>query len=96
MDMDSVIFHIKSKHIYADFAGDVRKRFSTSKYDVKMTLTIGKNKKKIGFMMDELGGKVTKDFGTLKHKMYNDLTDDVSLIKKERAQKMYYQKRNQI
>ena len=33
-------------------------RFDTSNYEVKRTLPIGKNKKVIGLMKDELGGEI--------------------------------------
>ena len=42
MDMGNFIIHMKSKDIYADLAGDVKKRLETSKYEIFKT----KNSKK--------------------------------------------------
>ncbi|XP_057296228.1 uncharacterized protein LOC130625179 [Hydractinia symbiolongicarpus] len=51
---------------------DVEKRFDTSAYNPNdgRPLPIGKNKKVVGLMKDELGGKVTKEFITLRAKAY--------------------------
>ena len=58
MDTDSFVYVIDIEDFYKDIAKDVEKRFDTSGYskDDKRLLTIGKNKKKIGLMKDELGG----------------------------------------
>ena len=58
MDTDSFVYVIDIEDFYKDIAKDVEKRFDTSGYskDDKRPLPIGKNKKKIGLMKDELGG----------------------------------------
>ena len=53
------------------FAEDVETRFDTSKYELDRPLPKGKNKKIIGLMKDELGGKILKKFVGLKVKTYN-------------------------
>ena len=60
MDTDSFIIHIKTEDFYKDIANDVERWFDTSNYDEndKRPLPIGKNKKVIGFLKDELGGKI--------------------------------------
>ena len=60
MDTDRFVDHIKTSDFYKDIAADVEKRFDTSGYsrDDARPLPIGKNKKKIGLMKDELCGKV--------------------------------------
>ena len=62
MDADSFIMHIKTENLYKDIANDAEKRFDISKYEVDRPLPAGKNKKVIGLMKDELGGKIIKEF----------------------------------
>ena len=58
MDTDSFIMNIKTNDFYKDIANDVQNRFDTSNYEVNRRLPTGKNKKIIGLMKDELGGKI--------------------------------------
>ena len=76
MDTDSFIMNIKTNDFYEDIANDVENRFDTSNYEVSRPLPMGKNKKVIGLMKDELGGKIIKEFVTLRPKTYSYLTDD--------------------
>ena len=76
MDTDSFIMHIKTEDFYKDIADDVEKRFDTSNYEVNRPLPTGKNKKMIGLMKDELGGKMMTEFAALRPKTYSYLTDD--------------------
>ena len=62
MDTDSFIMHIKTEDFYKDIANDVEKRFDTSNCEVNRPLPTGKNKKVIGLMKDELGGKIMTEF----------------------------------
>ena len=73
---DSFIMNIKTEDFYKDIANDVEKRFYTSNYEVDRPLSIGKDKKVIGLMKDELGGKIITEFVTLRPKIYSYLTDD--------------------
>ena len=68
MDTDSFIMHIKTEDFYEDIANDVEKRFDTSNYKVNRPLPIGKNKKVLGLMKDELGGKIMTEFVALRPK----------------------------
>ena len=63
---------IDIEDFYQDIAKDVEKRFDTSGYskDDNRPLPIGENKKVIGLMKDELGGKIIKEIFTLRTKMY--------------------------
>ena len=78
MDTDSLVYHIGTEDVYADIADDVVARFDTSNYpkveDNKnpkyRPLPIGLNKKIIGKMKDELGGKIISEFVALRPKMY--------------------------
>ena len=62
MDTDSFIINIKTEDVYKDIVNDVEKRFDTSNYEVNRPLSTGKNKKVIGLMKDELGGKIMIEF----------------------------------
>ena len=75
MDTDSFIMNIKTNNFYKDIASDVEKRFDTSNYECNRPLPIGKNKKVIGLMNDELGGKIITEFVTLRPKTYSYSTD---------------------
>ena len=72
MDTDSFAYEIETEDFYRDFANDVKKRFDTSGYskDDNRPLPIGENKKVIGLMKDELGGKIMTEFVALRAKMY--------------------------
>ena len=66
MDTDSFIMNIRTNDFYKDIANDVENRFDTSNYEVNRPLPTVKNKKNIGLMKDELGGKTIKEFVTLR------------------------------
>ena len=76
MDTDSFVMNIKTEDFYKDIANDVEKSFDTSNYEVDRPLPTGKNKRVIGLMKDELGGKIIMEFVTLRPKIYSYLTDD--------------------
>ena len=86
-DTDSFIINIKTNNFYEDIASDVENRFDTSNYEVKRPLPMGKNKKVIGLMKDELGGKIITEFVTLRPKTYSFLTDDGKEDKKAKGTK---------
>ena len=71
MDTDSFIMNIKTNDFYKDISSDIENRFDTSNYEVNRPLPTGKNKKIIGLMKDELGGKIITEFVTLRHKTYS-------------------------
>ena len=85
MDMDSFIMNIKTNDFYEDIANDVENRFDTSNYEVNRPLPMGKNKKVIGLMKDEVGGKIISEFVTLRTKTYSYLTDDGKEDKKAKG-----------
>ena len=87
MDTDSFIMNIKTNDFYEDIASDIENRFDTSNYEVKRPLPTGKNKKIIGLMKDELGGKIITEFVTLRPKTYSFLTDDSKEDKKAKGTK---------
>ena len=83
MDTDSFIMNIKTNDFYKDISNDVENRFDTS----NRPLPTGKNKKIIGLMKDELGGKTITEFVTLRPKTYSFLTDDGKENKKAKGTK---------
>ena len=87
MDTDNFVINIKTEDFYKDIANDVEKRFDTSNYEVDRPLPTGKNKKVIGLMKDELGGKIIMEFVTLRPKTYSYLTDDGKEDKKAKGTK---------
>ena len=89
MDTDSFIMNIKTNDFYEDIASDIENRFDTSNYEVNRPLPTGKNKKVIGLMKDELGGKIITEFVTLRPKTYSFLTDDGKEDKKAKGTKKH-------
>ena len=87
MDTDSFIINIKTEDFYKDIANDVEKMFDTSNYECGRPLPIGKKKKVIGLMKDELGGRVITEFVALRPKTYSYLTDDCKEDKKAKGTK---------
>ena len=86
MDTDSFIMNIETEDFCKDIANDVEKRFDTSNYECD-SLPTGKNKKVIGLMKDELGGRVITEFVALRPKTYSYLTDDCKEDKKAKGTK---------
>ena len=73
MDTDSLVYDIKTEDFHGDIANDVEARFDTSGYsktDVRQ-LPISLDKKVIGLMKDELGGKIMTEFVALRPKLYS-------------------------
>ena len=87
MDTDSFVMKIKTEDFYKDISNDAEKRFVTSNYEVYRPLPTGKNKKVIGLMKDELGGKIITEFVTLRPKTYSYLINDCKEDKKAKGTK---------
>ena len=87
MDTHSFVMNIKTEDFYKEIVNDVEKRFDASNYEVNRPLPTGKNKKVIGLMKDELGGKIITEFITLRPKAYTYLTDDGKEDKKAKGTK---------
>ena len=76
MDTGSFIVYIKTDDTYKDIVEDVETRSDTSNYELDRPLPKGKNKKVIGLIKDELGGKIVTKFFGLRGKTYSCLIDD--------------------
>ena len=87
MDTDSFIIQIKTEDFYKDIADDVRKRYDTSNYEVDRPLPKAMNKKVIGVMKYEVGGKIVTEFVALRPKTYSYLIDDDKNVKKAKGTK---------
>ena len=70
MDTDSLISDIETDDFCKDIADKVESRLDKSGYVPDRPLLVGKNKKIIGLMKDELGGGIMKEFISLRPKMY--------------------------
>ena len=88
-DTDSFIIHIITEDFFEDIAYDVERWFDTPNYDEndKRPLPIGKKKKVIGLFKDELGGRIIKQFCTIRAKTYSYLMDGDSKVKKPKGTK---------
>ena len=76
IDTDSFTVHVKTDDIHKDIAEYVEKRFDTSNFKIERPLPIGKNKRAIGLMKDELGGQIIKKFVGLRAKTCSYLKDN--------------------
>ena len=87
MDTDSFIIYIKTEDFYKVIADDEECKFDASNYEVDGPLPAGKNKKVMGLIKDELGGKIMTEFVALRSKLYSYLTDDFEEDKKAKGTK---------
>ena len=83
----SLTINIKTEDFYEDIANDVEKRFDTSNFEVNRPLPAGKNKKVIGLMKGELGGKIMTEFAAPRPKTYSYLMNDGNTDKKAKGTK---------
>ena len=83
-DTDSLMYEIETEDFYKDISGDVKDRFDTSDYPENHPSGIptGINKKVLGMMKDEAGGKTIKEFVGLRAKLYSFVMDDGGETKK--------------
>ena len=93
-DTDNFIIHIITEDFFVDISDNVTKWFDTSNYDEndKIPLSTDKNKKVIGLLKDELGGKIVKEFCAHRAKTYSYLMGDDSEVKKAKGIKKNYNK----
>ena len=70
MDTGSLVYDTQTEDFYPDIADDGLERFDTSNYGKNYVtpLPTGNNKKVIGMMKDELGGKIMTEFVALRPK----------------------------
>ena len=81
-DTDSLVLNIETDDFFKDISGDVMEWFDTNDFPkdhpaVLEGLPIVKeNKKKIGLMKDECGGKILTEWVALRPKLYSFLTEN--------------------
>ena len=101
-DTDSYIYEIETDDFYRDIAGDVETWFDTSEFDASHPSGIqtGVNRKVIGMMKDETGGKIIQEVVGLRAKQYSfKMWEDSSEykrckgVRKKRGEETYYARR---
>ena len=88
-DTDSLVYEIGTEYFFADIAEDVEGMFDTSDFpkDHPSVIPVEKNKKVIGMMKDECGGKIIKEFAALRPKLHSFLMDEGKEEKKAKGVK---------
>ena len=87
MDKDSFIIYVKTEDFYEGIANNIEKMFDTLNYIIKRPLSTGKNKKKIGLIKYEFGGKIMTEFVAFRPKIYSYLIDADNINKKAKGTK---------
>ena len=87
VDTGNFIFYLKTNDIYKEIAEYVETRFDTSNYETDRPFPIGKNKKVIALMKDELGAQIMKKFVRLRTRTYSYLKDKNNEYKKAKDTK---------
>ena len=81
-DTDSLVLKIETADFFKDISGDVAEWFDTNDYAKNHPAVLGglpivkENKKKIGLMKDDCGGKIVTEWVALRPKLYSFLTED--------------------
>ena len=70
-----------------DIAKAVDKRFDTSSFEIGRPLPLGKNKKVIALIKDEVGAQIMKDLVGLRAKIYSYLKENIDEDKKAKGTK---------
>ena len=84
MNADSFIVHIKTDDICKHTAEDDKARFDTWNFEIHRPLSKQKNRKLLGLMKGELGGKIMKEFVGSRAKTYSYLKYDNDEDKKSK------------
>ena len=95
-DTDSLMYEIQTTDFYVDISPDVRSKFDTSDYPKghPSGIETGVNKKVIGLMKDEVGGRVITKFVGLRAKNYSFVLDGEEEYKKCKGIKKCVTKNN--
>ena len=70
MDTNRLVYGIKTDGFYEDITSNVKARFDMSGYSHSHPLSMGVNKKFIGLIKHELGGRIMTEFVALRLKLY--------------------------
>ena len=84
MDTDSFLVYIKTEDIYIDIA-KMKKQDLILQIMNETDNYLKKNKKLIGLLKDELGGKIMTEITALRPKTYGYLTDENNENKKAKV-----------
>ncbi len=88
-DTDSLCYEIKTDDFYEDISEDVNKWYDTSNYDEDHPLFSKNNKKVVGMMKNECGGKQIIKFVGLRSKLYSYEMADGTQVKKCKGIRKY-------
>ncbi|XP_022784290.1 uncharacterized protein LOC111324887 [Stylophora pistillata] len=72
-DNDNLMYEIETEDFYKDIAADVEEKFDTSNFpkDHISKIPTGCNKKVVGMMKDQAGGKIIEEFVGLRAELYS-------------------------
>ena len=76
-DTDSLCYELKTQDFYQDISNDVHDKFDTSNFDKDHLsgIEVSVNKKVLGMIKDEIGGKQNAEFVGLRSKLYANKMD---------------------
>ena len=92
-DTDSLVLEIETEDFFADISGDVVEWFDTNEFakDHPAVLNglpiLKENKKKIGLMKDDCGGRIMTEFVALRPKLYSFLIEDNEKVREKQKAK---------
>ena len=91
-DTDSLVINVPTDDIYKDFESEKDVWYDFSDYPEDHPLHSNLNKKKVGYMKDELNGKIIKEYVGLRSKMYSIVTTSKNIRKAKGVSKVVVEK----
>ncbi len=88
-DTDSLIYNIRTFNFFNDIRYDLFPYFDTSNYPKDHYCFSENHKNQPGYFKDEMGGKILKEFVSLRPKLYAYKTENNDEVKKAKGVKKY-------